>query len=213
MFPAKTRALFETDVEQTAYLSCSGVALATIVELTALIPGSTWNRWEVVSFSLWWVTVAYAMFGSAAVYWILIRHEQVHLHNLTPQLLYPLTAVLATCAAGSVVIQYTPLSTGLSLPVLVMSYMMLGMGFFLTLLTLSAYFTRLLSHQTPPPEKVAAQLIPVAALSNSAYAFPTLGYLAGPGRHLFAVYGKGIVKDAGVGKSDRFLAAAFKTDT
>jgi tellurite resistance protein TehA-like permease len=128
IFPAKTRALFETDVEQTAYLSCSGVALATIVELTALIPGSTWHRWEVVSFALWWVTVAYALFGSAAVYWILIRHEQVHLHNLTPQLLYPLTAVLATCAAGSVVMQYTPLSTGLSLPVLVMSYMMLGMG-------------------------------------------------------------------------------------
>lgn len=130
MFPAKTRALFETDVEQTAYLSCSGIALATIVELTALIPGSTWSRWEVVSFSLWWVTVAYALFGSAAVYWILIRHEQVHLHNLTPQLLYPLTAVLATCAAGSVVIQYTPLSTGLSVPVLVVSYMMLGMGEF-----------------------------------------------------------------------------------
>lgn len=128
MFPAETRDLFETDVEQTAYLACSGIALATLVELTALIPGSTWHRWEYVSFSFWWVTVAYTLFGSAAVYWILIRHEQVHLHNLTPQLLYPLTAVLATCSAGSVVMQYTPLSTGLSLPVLVISYMMLGMG-------------------------------------------------------------------------------------
>jgi hypothetical protein len=85
-------------------------------------------------------------------------------------------------------------------------------GFFLTLLTLSAYFTRLLSHQTPPPEKVAAQLIPVAALSNAAYAFPTLGYLAGPGRHLFAAYGKGIVRDAGVGKLIRVVIAAVESD-
>lgn len=73
-------------------------------------------------------------------------------------------------------------------------------GFFLTLLTLSAYFTRLLAHQTPPPDKVAAQFIPVAALSNAAYAFMTLGYIAGPGRHLFAAYGKGIVRDGGVGE-------------
>jgi hypothetical protein len=73
-------------------------------------------------------------------------------------------------------------------------------GFFLTILTLSAYFTRLLSHQTPPPHRVAAQLIPVAALSNAAYSFSTLGYLAGPGHHLFSGYGRGIVKDAGVGK-------------
>lgn len=128
MFPVKTRNLFETDVEQTAYLACSGIALATLVELTGLIPGSTWSRWEYVSFALWWVTVAYTLFGSAAVYWILIRHEQVHLHNLTPQLLYPLTAVLATCSAGSAIIQYTPLSAGLSQPILVMCYMMLGMG-------------------------------------------------------------------------------------
>lgn len=88
-------------------------------------------------------------------------------------------------------------------------------GFFLTLLTLSAYFTRLLSHQTPPPNKVAAQLIPVAALSNAAYAFTTLGYLAGPGRDLFAEYGKGIVKDAGVGAyRDRVIhGSSLNSDT
>jgi tellurite resistance protein TehA-like permease len=128
MLPKKTRELFHTDVEQTAYLSCSGIALATLVELTALIPGSTWHRWEYVSFSFWWIAMAYSIIGSAAVYDILIRHEQVHLHNLTPQLLYPLTAVLSTCSAGSAAIHYTPLSRGLSMPILVVCYMMLGMG-------------------------------------------------------------------------------------
>ena len=71
--------------------------------------------------------------------------------------------------------------------------------------TMSACFTRLLSHQTPPAKKVAAQLIPVGALANAAYSFDTLSYLAGPKKHIFEYYAKGSVADPGFGKLRRAM--------
>lgn len=77
-------------------------------------------------------------------------------------------------------------------------------GFFLAVLTLTAYFTRLLTNQTPDPKKIAAQFIPVAALANAAYAFDELGYVAGPKKRLLQTFGKGPTAVSGVGESLRF---------
>ena len=73
-------------------------------------------------------------------------------------------------------------------------------GFFLTILTMASYFLRLLHNQTPAAKKVAAQLIPIAPLANAAYCFDSLGYLAGPKRHIFESYREGPVSDAEFGK-------------
>jgi len=66
---------------------------------------------------------------------------------------------------------------------------------------MSAYFLRLLHNQTPAAKKVAAQLIPLAPLSNAAYCFDSLGYLAGPKRHVFELYSEGPVSKPEVGES------------
>ncbi len=52
-------------------------------------------------------------------------------------------------------------------------------GTFLAILTLASYWTRLLAHQTPPAKKLGAQMVPVGATANAAYAFISLGYVAG----------------------------------
>jgi hypothetical protein len=73
-------------------------------------------------------------------------------------------------------------------------------GFYLALMTLTAYFTRLLTNQTPEPKKIGAQFIPVAALANISYAFNGLGYAAGPKKHIFEYNGKGNVASAVLGE-------------
>lgn len=65
MFPLRTRAMFETDIEQTTYLSTIVIAAATILELLALIPGANWKNWEWVAFGLWWFVVGMALVGSS----------------------------------------------------------------------------------------------------------------------------------------------------
>ena len=128
MFPKPTRAMFDSEIDQTTYLSTGTIAAATLVELVALVPGGEWNNWEYVAFALWWATVLLALLGGSAVYWILIRDEEVHLSNLSPTLLYPVTGILATASAGSVVVNYTDLTPKLAMPVIVVSYLLLGMG-------------------------------------------------------------------------------------
>jgi tellurite resistance protein TehA-like permease len=130
MFPKPTRAMFDNEIDQTTYVSTGTItiAAATLVELVALVPGAKWSNWEYVAYALWWATVLLALLGGSAVYWILIRDEEVHLSNLSPTLLYPVTGVLATASAGSVVVNYTDLSPKLAMPVIVVSYLLLGMG-------------------------------------------------------------------------------------
>lgn len=226
-FPTSTANLFEHDIEQTTYLSTTTIALATIVELAALICGSRWNNWQYAVFAFWWFTVLISLVSSTAVYWLLIRDEKVAIDNLTPTLMYPTTGLLATATAGSVVVNYTPLSIKLSMPVIIVSYLLLGagtscpyhslllrqnktlnVGFFLCLLTMSAYFLRLLHNQTPSPHKVGAQLIPLAPLSNAAYSFITLGYLIGPKKHVFEEYAKGPVATSEISLSSPHIVSA-----
>jgi tellurite resistance protein TehA-like permease len=120
--------MFETDIDQTTYLSAISIASSTLIELVALIPGQEWHNWQYVALALWWASVLIAMVASVTVYWILIRDEEVSLHNLSPSMMYPVTGVLSTASAGSVVVSYTPLSTHLSMSVVVVSYLLLGLG-------------------------------------------------------------------------------------
>jgi len=55
----------------------------------------------------------------------------LELEELLPTLMLPTTALLATATAGSSVVNFTGLSVGLSMPVLIVSYMLLGAGEFL----------------------------------------------------------------------------------
>ncbi|CAD6578846.1 MAG: hypothetical protein CYPHOPRED_000683 [Cyphobasidiales sp. Tagirdzhanova-0007] len=190
---------FRDHPEQAAYLSTIAVSASTLVEITAMVLGRTWAGWETAVMVLWYCDVALSIVAALAPYWIMFRHEHVHVENLSPTALYPATAILSSASAGSVVIAYTPLSVRASFPILLLSIFLLGLGFLIMLAILANYTSRLLINHTPEPEKAMASFIPVAAISNAAYAASSLGRSAGPTRNLLAEYGKGYVANSTVG--------------
>lgn len=95
--------------------------------------------------------------------------ESVGVETLPPTAMYPATAILATAASGSAVVTYSSLSIRASQPIVIISYMLLGMGFLLALSIIANYTGRLLQAQTPPPKKAMASFVPIAALANAAY--------------------------------------------
>lgn len=127
-FTKSTARMFESEVEQTTYLSTTTIAASTIVEMISLVCGSTWKNWQYASFAFWWATVLLALISATTTYWLLIRDEQVSIANLSPTLLYPTTGLLATASAGSVLVSYTTLSVRLAVPVVIVSYLLLGAG-------------------------------------------------------------------------------------
>ena len=107
--------------------------------------------------------------------------------------------MLSSASAGAVVIQYTSVSVRAALPVLVLSYIVLGFGFFIGLVAIAIYTTRLIHAQTPEPKKAPASLVPLAAICNAGYAAVLLGRISGPSQHLIQSYGKGYASLAGIG--------------
>lgn len=71
-------------------------------------------------------------------------------------------------------ITYSNISTRASLPILLLSYFLLGFGFFIGLSIIVNYTGRLLISHTPPPKKAMASFIPIAALSNAGYSASSL---------------------------------------
>lgn len=128
LFPGSTAKMFSSDIEQTTYLSTTAIATATLTELVSLEVGSIWDKWQYVCFAFWWATLLVAIVASIATYWLLIRDEEVHMENLNPTLMYPVTGLLACASAGSVLVSYTPLGDWLSMPVIIVSYIVLGAG-------------------------------------------------------------------------------------
>lgn len=100
--------------------------------------------------------------------------EKIEVKNLPPTALYPATAILSCASAGSVVCTYTSLSVRASEPILLMSYFLLGLGFFTALAVLANYTGRLIINGTPAPEKAMASFIPLAAISNAGYSATSL---------------------------------------
>lgn len=125
--------------------------------------------------------------------------EQVSVENLPPTALYPVTAILSSASAGSVVVTYSSLSVRASFPVVILSLFLTGLGFFVGLAILANYTGRLLQNSTPPPKKAMASFIPVAAVSNACYSSSSLTRLLGPSRNLLAEYGEGYVANEMVG--------------
>lgn len=195
LFPSSTVAHFEEEPEQTDYISTVSISISTLIEMTALVLGKDWYGWGNAIMVLWYCDVAISLVAAFLPYWIMIRMEKVSVENLPPTALYPATggqvaysmvaianvyvlAILSSASAGSVVLSYCAISVRASLPVLLISYTLLGLGFLIALAILANYTGRLLSASTPPPKKAMAAFIPIASIANAAYSVTSLVSLA-----------------------------------
>ena len=54
IFPKYTWQTIEEEADNTLYLSTVAVSLSTIIELVALILGSTWSGWDIAALVFWY---------------------------------------------------------------------------------------------------------------------------------------------------------------
>jgi len=199
IYPTTTFKTFDESVEQAMYISVAGVASSTLVDMVALVLGRTWDGWGIAAMVMWYCDMTFSVLIALVPLWIIFRRDQVTMANLPPSAILPATAILSSAAAGAIVITYSDISVRAAQPVMVISYCLLGMGFFTLLAVLANYTGRLMESKTPPPEKAFGSFIPIGAISNAAYTTVSLGRIAGPGSNLLVEYGQGYVADTTVG--------------
>ena len=166
-------------MEKTAYLSCVAIAVSTIVELTAVICGSNWDGWAVPCAVLYYVGVVVALFAAVlpcasislvrakAPDWIMMHHEHVDLKRVSAPLLYPSVAMTSSAAAGAVVVQNAGLSARLALPVVILSYILAGLGLLTALLIQAVFVARLVEHSVPEAPKKPTLFLMIAPLATA----------------------------------------------
>jgi tellurite resistance protein TehA-like permease len=138
---------------------------------------------------MWWICVAWTIFTAVAVYMILTEKELTAAKNLSLAIILPAVATATTAAEGGLVTLYAhDLSARLAIPIIIVSYLMLGIGFFIAILIYALFLQRILVTGTLDGVKRPSLCLLLGPTGQTATAL--LG-LAASSKMYFAAYDKG----------------------
>lgn len=171
MFPRVVLKRVRGEIMETACLSCVCVAFTTVVQMVVLNLVGDWGReWGEVALVLWWVNVAMALGCVIGIPYVITRMEAPGVDAVPPGILLPAISALTVAAGGGVVCRYGELRAGLEVPVVVVSFLFVGVGMGLSLLVDGVVLARLLEKGAFPTEQVCFQLHPGQDSGNNFFA-------------------------------------------
>jgi tellurite resistance protein TehA-like permease len=191
LYPKVVARALATDIAETAGLASIPIAFTTVIQMVALSLVSSWGReWGIVAYVLWWVNVAVAVVTCIGIPYVFVKYEAPGISALSPATQLPLIAALTAAAGGGVVCQYGGLNNRLQVPVIVVSYLLIGMGLPLSLGFDSLFMTRLFDRESPSGLKVYQDMILCGPWGQGSFALQILGQVVLQGS--FAGYGRGV---------------------
>ncbi|KAI7331677.1 hypothetical protein KC315_g5008 [Hortaea werneckii] len=109
--------------------------------------------------------------------------------TLNPAIIIPFVGTTTDALVGGVICQYSGgVNARLAIPIIVSSYMICGLGFFVAILIWAAYFVKLMNSGLPPPHLTPSLIMLVGPAGQTAAALQVLGTAA---KTYFGAYDKG----------------------
>lgn len=182
--------------------ACWPIAFMTLTSLTSLTASNTyWGRhaFTIVAYVMWWTVCIWSLVFLFGVFGILIaRHditvqagEGVKGQRLPMMIIIPAVSVSTVAVTGGILASYSyEISPHLAVPVMIVSFMMVGAGILLGFMLSGYLFHALLSFGWPPPPATASVFIFVGPMGQSSAALQALGSAARVYRQ-FGGYNKG----------------------
>lgn len=156
------------------FLGAVPMGLVTIINATVLIVVPAFGRWVVVLVQvLWWFDVALTLLCTFAIPILMFHIHQLALESMTAVWLLPIVPAVVVSASGGVVATVVGPETVSG--ILVVSYMLWGIGMGLSMFVLVLYFHRLAVHNLPSAEVIVSAFLPLGPLGQGAYAIMQLG--------------------------------------
>ncbi len=156
------------------FLGCVPMALCTIINGTVLIAAPRYGTWvPVLVYILWWIDVALTVLSSFAIPLLMFHIHELALETMTAVWLLPVVPCVVASASGGLVA--TILAPQAAIGVILVSYMLWGVGMGLALVVLTLYFHRLAVHNLPTAEVIVSAFLPLGPLGQGAYAIMQLG--------------------------------------
>lgn len=175
-FPHQTLQAIQNETGEVACLSSICITYTSIIQMTALSLVKSWSPgWGTVAYVLWWTNVVLAVcvvLGIPIVY-VLVRPTQVS--QVSPATQLPMIAALTIAAGGGTISQFAQLSWQLQVPVIIVSYLFIGVGLPLAFALDVLFWARLLEGSPPDAQHAFQQMILCGPWGQASFALQVLG--------------------------------------
>lgn len=156
MYPRFVGHRLANNIMETACLASISIVLTTIIQMMALTLPSSWGHsWGKVAYALWWLNMVMALFSVTGIPYVFTRLEPPGTDAVPPAVLLPVIAALTIAAGGGVICRYGALSPAYQVPVIIVSYLFVGVGLPLALTFATIFFTRIFDKSFPIKQKVS----------------------------------------------------------
>lgn len=174
--------------------ACWPIAFMTLTTLTGLIcSNANWGRhaFTLVAYVMWWIECGWSLLVLFWVFITLIRRHEVSDRRLPTLVILPAVSTATVAVTGGLVVsQSYNVSPSLAVPVIIVSFMMVGLGVLLGSILNTFLFHGLLTQGWPAATQTTSIFILVGPMGQCAAALQVLGRAASTYGN-FPGYGEG----------------------
>ncbi|KAL2873666.1 hypothetical protein SGCOL_011149 [Colletotrichum sp. CLE4] len=182
LHPTHTIRALKHDDAELAGLASISITFTSVTQTAslALAPDSgnnnTGGPWSATVHILWWISFALATITILILPFIFIKVYPPGVAHLSPSTQLAVTAALTAAAAGGTLCTSAAnLTSTQQVPIIVVSYLLIGMGLPLAFALDVLFWARLLGNNEPPKEKAFQDMILCGPWGQASYALQILG--------------------------------------
>ncbi|KAF6816166.1 malic acid transport [Colletotrichum musicola] len=176
LYPSRVLRALRRDDAELAGLSSISIAFTSIIQMASLTLVPAWaGPWTDIVHALWWTSAALALVVSVVLPFIFIKVYPSGVPHISPATQLPLIAALTAAAGGGTICNSAGLDPARQLPVIVVSYLFIGMALPLALALDVLFWARLLGNYRPPRARAFQDMILCGPWGQSSFALQMLG--------------------------------------
>jgi len=209
VYPSHVLAALRRDAGEAAYFSSISIAFTSLIQMLALALGQNHQEWGMAVCILWWINMPLALAVTIAVPYVFIVVHPPRVSSFPPAALLPLIAAITLAAGGGVVGQTTSVGIEVRAPILLVSFLFLGVGMPMALLFSTVYLVRLFDRAPAASDKVYQEMILCGPWGQGSFALQALAKILVQQGSSLAAYSPGLILSKGataiVGYESMFL--------
>ncbi|OIW30040.1 putative malic acid transport protein [Coniochaeta ligniaria NRRL 30616] len=191
LYPRRVLHHIKHDLSESACLASICITYTSIIQMMvlALVQGGWGKGWGMAGHVMWWTNVALAIAAVVVLPFINIRLYPVGVPHLSPASQLPMIAALTVAAGGGTICQGAEISPQLQIPVIIVSYLFVGLGLPLAFALDVLFWARLLDRSLPDRQHTFQDMILCGPWGQGSFCLQVLGSVVLDGS--FAAYDRG----------------------
>ena len=166
IFPKETRRHIFDDAEEIALLAAPTIGFQTLVAQVVLTCSESWGyRFMMLGYVLWWIGLVWIFADLVTLYIHLVVKPAANvIDDVLPTAVFvPIVGTMTEAVVGGLLVNKgRGITPTLAVPVIIVSFMLVGLAFLMAIVVYALYAHRLMRSGWPPPEKIPGMVLTVS---------------------------------------------------